>query len=1438
MAFPQPLRRLGLALVLFFFLGEVWTDENILECPSACFCDTKNVDYIPGGQGLKINCHPTLSASNTFDIRLPTNTIQLDLAKYGIRHIASETFKGLVHLQKLDLQGNNIEKIEDGAFRILPKLEILDLSRNALTKIDRETLAGLVSLKRLRLADNNVNAIDANSFDNLQNLEKVRILLSLNILRFNYWSVCLFQVDISQNPFVCDCNLRWLSNWLTYHPSSLINAAKTRCALPISVADEPLKEVLKRSIFNDCKADLLTSVPPPPSASVPNLYEESRRGGTRNEELSKREINISPSHSQVAFEGDELSFHCQASDWLGTPQWLVNGNVLSSDSESIQVTSATGHTVLSISKLDPAFKGQVSCQVSDGSKISVDILVLPRDAPVCHPISLETSRGQYRWSASVAGTVLSQWCQRKPEHGQDSAQAMLECRQTGEWAASVNVSECAYTSEVTDTLHKFATMDTSFTMSTLLDSAKHFLNYTSEPRMFQNPMDVVYFSRAVENYLPFLRDSSDVGHYMMDMIGNILGVSPRLLNEAQRRGLACGRLLNVMENITDMAVPAFRHDYDSTLALETFFIKPGFEGVSCAWYERQDYSPYSSKRVFHCMPNNHSISSSPGKLVLASVILPASLSKHIDYQLISSPYSSRDGQTVRLMMAAFDNSSLFPSQWMTSPVIGCTVIGSQRNLNLTDPVRASIQVDSDLRSLYDVTPVFWDQYAEGGFGAWNQDVCQIKGELVISKDLIEFVCSRVGFYALKYDLKGFSGVELMSSKWHHPILYVCGSIAGFLLLFTFIVFASKGVSVRMTYELRHAFMNLWLTSLLLLYFYLMGIYQVDSNHEATCRIVAFTLHHLMISSLFWILIGVFMIYDKVSQRDKKNTPPSVMMDGFLVRGQESKRQPISNNPTRLSASGNNMKTLMKYYFVGYGIPTLVVLLTVSASMKSYQNGQFCFLSSGSGNGHSLGPLIGGLVVPCVLISTVMIGFALSILCVLSASPYKITEADESEMRQKLKLLDGCQSPKHLLLSLVAQCFLLIASIILAGLQLVLPSYLTLTSLAVSITLLFYSLFVVLTFCFLRRDVFGFWQKSCPKPENSSPDHDDLTANLVELCPRPLPQHATNSSERTSSLRPPPLKDKLHLAPRETAVIPSPASGFYGPVTKMNSLNIHSGLAENLPKTSSPANSQVPYHDQDLTVSPLFAGVTERPTEAYSVVPLTYQQPPPPQEISLASVKTGFSYTDSSTIKMSGGCDMATFDFGLQQPSSVSLIGTGTPKRLLNMCAPHSSSLPRLQRHRAQQAQSSRPSRESRDDLLETQSKYSALSMNSSRSGHSRSGRKRHKKPNRRRPRGQTKEQSKDTTKEPVYNNVDEEYHGDDDHFDTLERNRRTIALPDELPSVIHEMDGDEDEDGDSLPVEDELSQGREEPASLDDLPPPSSSPTAEQFDLPKRETSV
>ena len=143
------------------------------------------------------------------------------------------------------------------------------------------------------------------------------------------------------------------------------------------------------------------------------------------------------------------------------------------------------------------------------------------------------------------------------------------------------------------------------------------------------------------------------------------------MSQAQKHGLAGRRLLNVMENITSRAVPSFRHGLDSSLAMETFSIKPleRFDGISCSWYVNGDTRPYSRKRVFHCIQSN---STQAVKQLLVSVVIPASLFNQIDYQLI--------GVATRIMFAAFDNSSLFPSNLDVTQVIGCKFLGAKRNL--------------------------------------------------------------------------------------------------------------------------------------------------------------------------------------------------------------------------------------------------------------------------------------------------------------------------------------------------------------------------------------------------------------------------------------------------------------------------------------------------------------------------------------------------------------------------------------------------------------------------------------------------------------------------------------------------------------------------------------------------------------------------------------
>jgi hypothetical protein len=81
----------------------------------------------------------------------------------------------------------------------------------------------------------------------------------------------------------------------------------------------------------------------------------------------------------------------------------------------------------------------------------------------------------------------------------------------------------------------------------------------------------------------YLQRNTDVGHYMMDMISNTLNIDPDLMARAQKRGLAAKQLIDVVENITNIAT-SFQH-HDEALAIEGRPLKPlHFDGLACTWY--------------------------------------------------------------------------------------------------------------------------------------------------------------------------------------------------------------------------------------------------------------------------------------------------------------------------------------------------------------------------------------------------------------------------------------------------------------------------------------------------------------------------------------------------------------------------------------------------------------------------------------------------------------------------------------------------------------------------------------------------------------------------------------------------------------------------------------------------------------------------------------
>ena len=871
-------------------------------CPPGCFCDERRT---------RASCHPL--ASGVFDFSLlPQSLKQLDLAKYGLKSLSDNAFASTPALEKLDLQNNDISALNDDSLSHLDNLEVLDLSMNSFVNLNGRPFKALRSLKRLKLADNRLSSVEVDTLRDLENLVKI---------------------DISENPFICDCRLKPFLEWLDSMPNALSNPARTKCALPIAMADVPLKKLDANSL----------------TCGNEGQKSASNSGSSQGQ---KRMLNsgsfsrLKPSDDQVVFEGDSLEAFCEYEkfDLNLDVRWFVRGKEMSGRaphlnnytiSKIYRKSENLERITLSVSSLSSVHSGKWACVLESDSETvwqrSVNVLVITKYTRTCPPTQHDTSRGSYSWGVSVGGYTAQQSCKR-PLQGRQFGYAYLHCREGGEWATNVNVTQCAYTNEVTDSLHKFAGLNlTQFESQPeiLMQSAAKFLNFTDEPGVFRDPMDVVYFARAVENFLPYLRRDGNLGHNVLSMIENTLSAEPRLMEQAQLSDESATRLMRAVNNVTAVSLPKFEHS-SNKLAIESYDIKPPLAQVTCTWYgtdpdddleafesDEQTMNPYDRfglrKRVFHCSQGNKTSVIPPGEVVLASVILPKSIYTYIrkaKRTLFSAPVT----------FAVFVNSAIFPtttahpdfaaplSPSLSPPVIGADYFGQDFgdidtndglvSVVLRTPKRLLEQIlisgDSDISGVFQ--PVWWDPRSNGGFGSWRPEACTLKS---FQSGLLWFQCKRLGFYSYRLkrsalakmsattsDFRNF-GREKIAFRFHHPAVYVGSSIAFVLLMVAVVVYIAGFAFILMSRPYKHALINNWLSSLGLIYVFTLGVHQTE--HEPTCKGVGMALHYLTLCHALWILLSLYVIYRKATQIRRRQTrcDTTVVATASLLRHRSS-----------------------------------------------------------------------------------------------------------------------------------------------------------------------------------------------------------------------------------------------------------------------------------------------------------------------------------------------------------------------------------------------------------------------------------------------------------------------------------------------------------------------------------------------------------------------
>ncbi|XP_054661657.1 platelet glycoprotein Ib alpha chain isoform X1 [Grus americana] len=272
---PQAMRFLALlSLILLALLSPASTADPGQPCPSEmnkvkdlleANCTGQALSAVPTDLPLHmgillLNANHLVSLSTA--AFLPFTQLQdLDLSNNGLASLhtghllpslrelilshnalgALPTLRGLPALTRLAVAYNNLVSLDPGAFRTVPRLQDLDLRGNRLRTLPREAFAGLRELKDLDLSDNVLEELPK---ELLQELQKLAILwLSgnrLQTLPTHFFPEGQFfaYVFLTENPWHCDCGLRYLRNWIWDNEGSVYQPERGLEKTKVEVAPE------------------------------------------------------------------------------------------------------------------------------------------------------------------------------------------------------------------------------------------------------------------------------------------------------------------------------------------------------------------------------------------------------------------------------------------------------------------------------------------------------------------------------------------------------------------------------------------------------------------------------------------------------------------------------------------------------------------------------------------------------------------------------------------------------------------------------------------------------------------------------------------------------------------------------------------------------------------------------------------------------------------------------------------------------------------------------------------------------------------------------------------------------------------------------------------------------------------------------------------------
>ncbi|XP_038070995.1 adhesion G protein-coupled receptor A3-like [Patiria miniata] len=1028
---------LTFALLVISALGSLGVADA---CPSSCTCSLVSRKGGREGrsrEGRRSSRREVVCSGRGLTVPIdpstvPGDTVHLDLSNNQITSLRQNAFSGLSSLLQLNLSGNRISYIEPKSFDGLDQLEKLDLSRNRLGSVNNSMFVGLGSLEDLNISFNQISTIAAATFDRVQEI---------------------VYLDFASDYLVCDCQLKWIVRWMKDNKVRV--ADTTTCAFPQSMRGEKVRQLKRKELHCDWPLEL-------------PMFE------------------LEPENSQVVFKGDTIPIECQATYLEGANeriQWFKNGRPIQTNlTEGINITTAVlrdqarirSTLLLYKIQMDSTSVWDIECRVttSRGNKNKhVTVIILDNnDTKYCPATVTQDNRGTFNWPRTISGIGETIAC----PHGAGTshmgsptpAVATRKCNLNGVWAYQ-DTSRCEYANELTRRLESASLM--SYGNSTMaLPIGREIESSTSDPSAIRDKMDIVFIAQTLEKFST-LRNK-ELGRVMIDIASNLMEVSPDVLKESQSYTdeQSCSKIIQSLERLAE-EVPrdrgqVFNHKA-ANIAMEVFnFDTDTFSGMACASFTTPNPTDPQEAGLqdFRCFMGNTNATSVRLKqskaMVEASIQLPGSVVTKVmeDY--------------FKLQFFVYKNSRLFPSvtnssataedrgrRRVTSQVISSKIAGSSVR-NISSPIILNFRTPGKGR---DPVPGYWD-FDLLSKGAWRSHGCTIMKQ---SGNTTTVHCNHLTNFALLMDvtspgmINSASGIDLL-----HPAIYIGSLIFVVFVFMTMVSYICFNSNIRLKRKCRHSLMNMCFGFLNLVMFFAGGINRTDP--PVLCRIVGIGIHYFSICCLLWIGIGVRNLYKGLTRKER-TLPPG-----------EAPPPP---------------RPILRFYFVGWGIPMIVVGITAAAAANigNYGGEQICWMDFNISLAACFG--VAGLFVLVTCIMFVVI--AVRVGCKPSEeskASRPSTEPDpqinvdsESVVTHRTGLsnvssiLDGEYTNLRQLQASVVLLFGFMATWTLAAMAITQKGFLAmLFSYLYGAAIALLGLFIFLYNCILRGDVMYNWRRTC------------------------------------------------------------------------------------------------------------------------------------------------------------------------------------------------------------------------------------------------------------------------------------------------------------------------------------------------------------------------